>query len=490
MTTRTMRGLTTALLCSTALLTGCDKLKVIKDLPVGTGYAAKQICSYLFVSELDRKMATHQFVAPQVKPLPLIWAIQVDEANKTVAVRDGIFINQNLNTAYYREGVGCTLLHDATPTELDAQLPPQLYPVPADVDAPWPLGEADAETAIPGVDYSRLQSAIDGAFVQDPAHPANTLSVAVVYDGHLVAEQYGLGADRHTRHVSWSMAKSFTATLIGLLADQGKLDLAAPAPVPEWAGTDKSAITLTHLLHMASGLEWSETDQGPTPDRGRMLFTQPDLARYYLQKPLAAEPGAVFNYSTGETNLLARIVQDQLGGNLQDTYHFMHQNLFAPLGISDAVLEFDTVGQPVGGASLYMTARDWAKLGLLYAQQGDWYGTQLLSREWVEFALTPSPANAGYGAQIWLNTEQRAWPWLPEDTFAFVGFQQQHVVVIPSRKLVLVRQGVTFNGEDFDLEGLSAGVLASLPAPDATAGSRLRLKSVRKSNITTYDPRW
>src|SRR5690606_26194308 len=141
---------------------------------------------------------------------------------------------------------------------------------------------------------------------------------------------------------------------------QGALALDEPAPVPEWAGTDKSAITLTHLLHMAPGLQWSETDQGPTPARGRMLFTSPDHAQFYLQQPLIAAPGTTFNYSTGVTNLLARIVQEQVGGNLQDTYHFVHESLFTPLGIHDAVLEFDTAGNPVGGASLYMSARDWA----------------------------------------------------------------------------------------------------------------------------------
>lgn len=453
--------LTFLFLCGTVLLTGCDK---IKDIPVGTGYAAKQICSSLFVSELPRNTVIHRFVAPQLQQLPLLWNIQVDTDNKTVSVRDNVFINQNLNVAYYREGFGCTLLHDATPDQLDAQLPLRYPPLPS-ADAPWPLGDGEVVTDAPGIDYARLDAAIASAFVQASPNPANTLAIVVVHDGRLIAERYALGADRHSRLVSWSMAKSFTATLIGLLQDRGMLDVTEPAPIAEWAGTDKASITLTHLLHMAPGLRWSETDQGPTPDRGRMLFTQPDHAAFYLQQPLIAEPGTTFNYSTGVTALLARIVQDQTGGSLQDTYRFMHESLFAPLGINDAVLEFDTVGNPVGGASLYITARDWAKLGLLYARKGNWFGEQLLSENWIDFALTPSPANPGYGAQIWLNHDLKMWPYLPADSFAFRGFHQQIVLVVPRYDLIVVRQGVTFKPEHFDLQGLVTGIIASLPAP-------------------------
>lgn len=451
--------LTSTLLCGAFLLAGCDK---IKDIPIGTGYAAKQICSSLFVSKLPRNTVIHRFVAPQLQELPLIWNIQVDEENKTVSVRDNVFIEQNLNVAYYREGFGCTLLHDATPEQLDAQLP-ALYPATPPAEAPWPLGDGAAEPDVPGIDYAQLNAAIDSAFVQANPNPANTLAVAVVHEGRLIAERYALGADRYSRLVSWSMAKSFTATLIGLLQDQGALSVNEPAPVPEWADTDKSAITLTHLLHMAPGLQWSESDQGPTPDRGRMLFTRPDHAAFYLQQPLTAEPGTEFNYSTGVTNLLARIVQDQVGGSLQDTYRFVHESLFAPLGIHDAVLEFDTGGNPVGGASLYMTARDWAKLGLLYARKGNWLGEQLLSEAWIDFALAPSPASQSYGAQIWLNHDLKMWPYLPADSFAFRGFHQQIVLVVPSHDLILVRQGVTFKPEHFDLQSLVTGIMASLP---------------------------
>ena len=448
-----------SLLASLLLLAGCD---LIKDIPVGTGYAAKQICSSLFVSGLDRNTVIRQFVAPQVKQLPLVWNVQIDDDNKTVSVRDTIFINQNLNVAYYREGFGCTLLHDATPEQLDAQLPP-LYSEQTPADIPWPWGNGDVESRRPDIDYAQLDAAVEHAFEQDSTRPANTLAVAVVHDGHLIAERYGFGADRNSRFVSWSMAKSFTATLVGLLVDQGRLALDEPAPVPEWAGTEKSAITLTHLLHMASGLQWSESDQGKTPDRGRMLFLSPSHPDYYLQKPLEAEPGTLFTYSTGVTNMLARIVQDEVGGTLQDTYHFIHQSLFHPLGIEQAVLEFDTVGNPVAGASLYMSARDWARLGLLYAQRGEWFGQQILSPEWVDFALTPSPANPAYGAQIWLNRDKKMWPYLPEDSFAFRGFHHQVTLVVPQHNLILVRQGVSFEQEDFDLQSLVTGIIASLP---------------------------
>jgi hypothetical protein len=440
------RSFSAVTLCASLALSGCD---LAKDIPVGTGYAARNICSQYFLSGIDLKTATHRYVAPAVKPLPLLWAIEVDEVNRTVSVRDQIFINQNRNTAYYREGVGCTLLHDSTPEQLDAQLP--LITPPQDATAaPWPLGDGPVDAGLPGIDYPALGAAVDAAFAETGPTPINTLAVAVVHQGQLIAEQYANGIGPDTRLIGWSMTKSFTATLIGLLYDQARLTLDAPAPVAEWQGTDKAAITLVDLLHMAAGLEWSETAQGDTPDQGRMLFVAPDFASYYAAKPVVAEPGTRFNYSTGVSSLLGRIAQDTIGGSLADTYHFMNDTLFHPLGIDDAVLEFDTLGQPAGGSG------------------------QILSSDWIDQALTPSPANPIYGYQIWLNTAGKIWPSLPEDSFAFRGFQQQIVLVIPRHDLIIVRLGVTVDDgatgtgpSGFNVEQLANDILAALPANDS-----------------------
>lgn len=463
------RSFSAVTLCASLALSGCD---LVKDIPVGTGYAARNICSQYFLSGIDLKTATHRYVAPAVKPLPLLWAIEVDDVNRTVSVRDQIFINQNRNTAYYREGVGCTLLHDSTPEQLDAQLP--LIPPPQDTTtAPWPLGDGPVDAGLPGIDYPALGAAVDAAFAETGPTPINTLAVTVVHQGQLIAEQYANGIGPDTRLIGWSMTKSFTATLIGLLYDQARLTLDAPAPVAEWQGTDKATITLVDLLHMAAGLEWSETAQGDTPDQGRMLFVAPDFASYYAAKPVVAEPGTRFNYSTGVSSLLGRIAQDTIGGSLADTYHFMNDTLFHPLGIDDAVLEFDTLGQPAGGSGLYLSARDWARLGLLYARDGNWFGRQILSSEWIDQALTPSPANPIYGYQIWLNTAGKIWPSLPEDSFAFRGFQQQIVLVIPRHDLIIVRLGVTVDGgatgtgqSGFNVEQLANSIIAALPPHD------------------------
>ncbi|OUS25436.1 hypothetical protein A9Q99_21140 [Gammaproteobacteria bacterium 45_16_T64] len=444
--------------CATLLLvSGCD---LIKDIPVGIGYAAKNICSSYFLSELDYDTLTKEHVAPQIAPLGALWKIHVDEDKQTVQVNDIIFGNANTYTAYYREGFGCTLLHDSTIAKLDQQIPLR-YTETESPSEPWPFGKGE-NPIIAGVDYAQLDDAVDNAFIQ-LEDPANTLAVAVIYKGNLIAEQYADGVDEDTRLIGWSMTKSFTATMIGKLADDGLLNITGSAPVPEWQGTNKEAITIEHLLHMASGLEWSETAQGDTPDQGNILFLNEDFAKYYIEKPLLDEPGTVHNYSTGSSALLSRIVQDQVGGTLADTYRFVNEEILHPINIYEGVLEFDTVGQPSGGANLYLSARDWAKLGQLYLNGGDWYGNQVLSQDWVDYALTPSIAKPTYGAQLWVNNNQESWPYLPESTFAFTGFHKQIVLVIPEHDLIIVRLGVTLRGTDFDLSGLSEGVIASLP---------------------------
>ena len=454
-----------AVLTATTALSGC----ILDDIPIGTGYAAKYMCSGLWVSGLDEDRLKDDFIAPQISPLPLIWKIDINERAQTVTVRDVIFGSRNAKTAYYREGLGCTLTHDATLAELDAQAPVELINPVIDYQAPWPFGEAPVSTMQADVDYNLLDSAMDEAFTETGDGVKNTLSVAVIRHGELIAERYSDDVDESSRLLSWSMAKSITATMTGLLYDRGVLNPQSPAPVAEWAGDERSAIRLKDMLQMAAGLDWNEAAQGDDPDQGYGLFEVPDMAGYYAAQEATAQPGTVFNYSTGESNLIARIVQEQLGGSLDDYYQFIQQELFLPLNINTAVVEFDTEGQPVGGAFHYLTTRDWARLGLLYLNHGNWFGEQILSADWISQALTPSAANPLYGYQIWLNTDQGFWPTLPASTFAFRGFQSQIVMMIPEYDMVLVRTGVTFDGEGASstvdpagIETLANGVISAV----------------------------
>lgn len=456
-----------ATLTASMTLSGC----ILDDIPIGTGYAAKYMCSGLWVSGLNEERLRDDFIAPQVNPLPLIWKIEIDERQQTVTVRDRLFGSRNAKTAYYREGIGCTLTHDTSLADLDRQAPVNLINPQTDYHAPWPAGEASIDRLRSDIDYPLLDESIGLAFAEPESSVRNTLSVAVAYQGELIAERYDDDVNSASPLLSWSMAKTITSTAAGLIYDRGDLHPDDTAPVSAWVGTDKATVTLRHLLQMSAGLDWNEAAQGNDPDQGFGLFEVPDMAGYYASQSLTAEPGTVFNYSTGASNLIASMVQDKVGGSLEDYYQFIHQALFLPLNIHSAVIEFDTTGQPVGGAFHYLTTRDWARLGQLYLNRSNWNGEQLLSEDWINQTLTPSAANPLYGYQIWLNTDQGFWPQLPASTYAFRGFQGQIVMMIPEHELVLVRTGVTFNNEGASstsdpagIEALALGVISALPA--------------------------
>jgi CubicO group peptidase (beta-lactamase class C family) len=253
------------------------------------------------------------------------------------------------------------------------------------------------------------------------------------------------------------MTKSLTSTLVGILAGEGKLSLEAPAPVPEWAGAadPRRRITLEQLLWMSSGLRFSETyAEKPVSDVQLMLFTVPDTAAYAARLPLESEPGTKWHYSTGTTNILARIIRSAF---LDEKEHiaFPRRALFDRIGMRTAVFEVDASGTFNGGAFLYASARDWARLGLLYLNDGNWEGERILPGGWVAYATTPAPTaeKGDYGAQIWLNRgpqdhpERRPFPDLPQDLFYFEGYQGQFVGIIPSRRLVAVHLGMQTTGE-------------------------------------------
>ncbi len=442
---------------------GCES---VSDIPIVTGYSAKYICSGLFVSGFDLDKLKQDFVAPTVTPLDTNWTVSVDHYNKSVTVGTKQFNGRYANTAHYREGLGCTLVHDENINTLDQQKP-ALLPKRIISQQPWPSGDGPISADIPDLDYSAVNAAIKRSFIEsDPNNPINTLAVAVVHQNKLIAEHYAEGVNNTTRLAGWSMTKSLSSALVGILYGLQSFDITKPAPVPEWQGTEKEAITTADLLHMAAGLDWNEEPTGENPDQGNLLHAT-DFASYYIDKPLVARPGTVFNYSTGSSSLLGRIVQDQIGGDVRRTSQFVNAVLFRPLGISDAILEFDTIGQPALGSYLYMSARDWARLGLLYLRQGDWFGNQVISKEWVNFSTTPSATNPNYGSQMWLNTHRKLWSQLPESTFAFLGYQGQFVIIIPEYDLVFVRLGVTFDTANkspgYDLQNVILDIVAALP---------------------------
>jgi CubicO group peptidase (beta-lactamase class C family) len=335
----------------------------------------------------------------------------------------------------------------------------------------------------------------------------------VAKDGRLIAERYALGVSADAPLLSWSMAKSVIMALVGTLVLEGRLDVAAPAPVPEWRGPGgpraewrgagdprgaitrdprgaitrdprgaitrdpRGAITLDQLLRQSSGLAFDET-YGAVNDVSRMLFTRPDTGAFAAAFPLAHAPGTVWSYSSGTSNVVARIVRDAFGGDSAAMVRHARERLFDPAGMTSAVFELDASGSFIGSSFAYMTARDWARFAELFRNDGVWQGRRLLPEGWARYATTPTPAapRGEYGAHWWLNAgapgahQRRDWPLVPPDLYAARGHSGQRVVVVPSAGLVVVRLGLTVPDEDDDgTQELVAELLAAL---DPTAGRR------------------
>mgnify|MGYP002636065756 CR=1 FL=1 len=432
-------------------------------LYIASGFSAKNICSGHFLSGFNPDQITEQALIPINDAFKMV-DYQIDENEKTVTTHiAGMFER----LAIYRQGLGCTLLAIGQ-KNLDTNVIP-LIPVIQSELKPWPLGLAKIEEEENSIDYNLLNQAIDRAFSESESNgKRNVKAIAIIHQGKLIAERYATGVNAETPLLSWSMAKSITNLQVGLLVKAGKLDLFAPATVPQWKDSQdpRSKITLDQLMRMSSGLEFNET-YGINTDVSSMLSVKADTGGFAADKPLKYAPDTHWSYSSGTTNIIAGIIKRTLGGNFQDYYEFTQKQLFMPLGISTALLETDANDTFIGSSFIYATARDWAKFGQLMLQNGQWNGQQLLAEDWVKYSTTATqtaPLNQ-YGAQFWLNsatnlaTEQRKWPTVPTDAYYMGGYQGQYVVVIPSKELVIVRLGFTKPGTTSGIEKLLADVI-------------------------------
>ncbi len=296
-----------------------------------------------------------------------------------------------------------------------------------------------------------------------------TRAIVIMHRGRIIAERYAPGYTEETPLLGWSMSKSLTATLVGLMVADGRLVLDDPAPVKAWQspGDPRGNITLRHLLHMASGLDHSEGApgrdkglyQGDTP---RMLFLDGryNVAEYAINRQLEAQPGTKFEYSSATTNILADIMTNILTDSKDPVVRrdamlqFAHGRLFEPLGMKTVFPEFDRSGTMLGSAFIHASARDWGKLGEFLRNNGSVKGAQLLPTSWTRFIRTPSPTDPAYGGQTWLNKLRPNGP-NPiifegrgnRDIFGMLGHLGQTVIVSPDHKLTVVRLGKTLDGD-------------------------------------------
>ncbi|MEM8993776.1 MAG: serine hydrolase [Acidobacteriota bacterium] len=433
------------------------------------GFAAKWVCSHVHLAGHSLERAGGDLPS---NPLLDYLEIEAPDSDRIAVSVFGRFER----SAIFREGFGCTLI----PPELERG---DLIPTPVRSEPVDRAGDPDPSMPWPpvpdAVDVPAVEAAVERAFVEEqPDRPKNTRAVVVLYDGALVAERYADGVDSRTPLLGWSMTKSVLNALYGRAVALAHLDLDATPSFEHW-GDDRGAITYDQLLRMSSGLAFQEDYGDLDSDAVQMLFVRADAGHVAAQQQLEAAPDAAWSYSSGTSNILSRALRDALG---QAAYwDFPRRELFGPAGMPSALLEPDPSGVFVASSFGWATARDWARFGQLYLDDGVVNGERLLPEGWVGYSVRPTPkAPRGiFGAHFWLNAEVDGgprWPDLPSDLYLASGFQGQAVVIIPSRRAVVARLGLSQAESSWDLPAFLADVLAALPdglpsPADVVAGS-------------------
>jgi CubicO group peptidase (beta-lactamase class C family) len=414
---------------------------------IGASYTAKIVCSNVFLANRDpSEVLTTDVQAPGH---PLLKLMRIDVDRKLGIVRAGLlgFVGGGLAVA--RPDVGCAVLPDG---RLDTS---RTAPKPKPL-----LGEGSLER-----DMIFTVPALQDVIADNTLAGPGMRAIVVMIKGRLAAERYARGFAWNTPQLGWSMTKSVTAGLIGLLVKDGRFTLEQSAGL---AGAAREGITIADLMSMTSGLQFNE-GYGAVSDVTRMLYLEPDMAAFAGAAPRVHPIGEVWSYSSGSALILSRIFQNAVGA---DSIHFAQRRLFGPLGMKSAVMETDETGTLVGSSYMYATPRDWARYGQLLAQDGVWEDQEILPRGYVAMMVSPVAASGGeYGHGM-------VWRWaihgdkpgvnpdaafgIPGDAFWMSGHDGQFVAIVPSRQVVIVRMGLTPAREHYQPEPLVRAVLDAI----------------------------
>jgi CubicO group peptidase (beta-lactamase class C family) len=447
--------LVTTTLCGAAALTAVRA----NDAPrVATGFVAHVLCSETFVSGLDPDRVFSETMAAMPGTGLITWAMdyKIDRARKDVTVT---LLGGGQSHAVFREGLGCYVSHDDASVD---GLPPSAASDTQQALLPEIAGPSLVEPA-----NRELGLALDGAFAE-PGQPPfrHTKAVVVLKDGRVIAELYAAGYGIDTPMLGYSATKSVTSALIGILVRQGKLAVNEPAPIAAWQSPHdpRHAITVDHLLRHTAGLAMGSSLNASLAsafDRvNRMKYVERDMAGFAENAELESAPGSVWNYHDGNTVILSRLIRDAAGGHAADVLRLARAELFDPLGMRGVTLEFDATGTPEGSSQMLAPARDWARFGLLYLNDGVVGGRRILPEGWVRYSASLTPgAWAGLGAGFWTNlgdskgSRYRTSLGMPRDAFYASGVLGQYVIIVPSERLVIARFGIS--GNQYDIAGVS-----------------------------------
>jgi CubicO group peptidase (beta-lactamase class C family) len=473
-TIMTRRKLILALATTTALGALAATAVRARDAPkVATGFVANVLCSETFISGLDPERNFAETMAAMPGAGLISWAMdyRIDRARKDVTVS---LLGLGQSHAVYRGELGCFLDHGDSVSDLAA---PPAKDVPQAPLLPEIAGPSIVAPANPA-----LAAALDRAFAEPDAPPfRRTRAIVVVKDGRVIAERYADGIGMDTPLLGFSATKSLMSALTGILVRQGKLKLDQPAPVAAWQqpGDPRHAITVDQLLRHTSGLALGSSLQASLGAAfepvNRMKFMETDMASFAEAAELETPPGSAWNYHDGNYLILSKLILDAAGGKPADVLRFAGGELFGPLGMRHVTIEFDGVGTSEGSNQMLAAARDWARFGMLYLDDGVVGGKRILPEGWTRYSASPTPnALVGYGAGFWTNLGdsfganyriENGWP---RDAFFAKGSIGQYVIVIPSRHLVIVRLGRTVNWP-LAADGVSQLVSDVIAATDGKA---------------------
>ena len=429
------------------------------SFPIISGFNAKNACSCTFLQGRGRESIEAEELGSFPQSLGSI------EINLTDSSVTGSVMGFAKRKAIYRKGLGCTLVNELPESAIRTQKFFLPQPVFNEDTLRWPAGDAFSNRLLSTAKRTYFDSALSFAFRKSYNGKAvNTKAVVVVHNGAIVAERYAPGYNKTSKFLGWSMAKSITGALIGLLVRDGKLKVNQPAPVVAWRDvTDqRHAITTEHLLQQTSGLNFLEVYHKYS-NANNMLFNKGDMAGYAASLPLKKAPASEFYYTSGNSNILSGIIRTTVG---ESSYHaFPYTELFYKIGMYHTILEPDAFGTFVGSSFVYASARDYARFGLLYLNDGVFNGERILPEGWVQQTVTAPSANKqkNYGYQFWLNgldendASKKEFPEMPADMFYADGYGGQRIYIIPSLKLVVVRMGLN----KFDEHGFLQKIMAT-----------------------------
>lgn len=432
-----------------------------RALAVASGLMAHSLCSAVFISNLDPQATADELVKPMLPGFvgPLL-RYHVDRSLKTA---EASVAGLEPMRAGFTSGYGCRLLLDPRYPQPAPAMPRAASP--ADSFAPpTPVVTSDAD----------INAALTREFTDPPSQPARYVkAIVIVKDGHVIAERYAPGFTLDTPLLSYSVAKSFTNALLGILVRQGRLRTDQPVRAPEWTqpADPRNALVIDDLLRMDSGIDAAETGSGFDPV-SQMLYGKDDMAAFAAGFPLKEPPRTRWEYTSANTLILDRLLGATVGGGAPGMRAFADQELFAPLHMDHVTMEFDGAGTFVGSAHVYASARDYARLGLLFLNDGigpD--GQRLLPEGWVEYSRR-STLGSPYGAGFWTNdgpsrpAAARVAQGFPKDGFFASGNRGQRIYIIPSEHMIVARFGYSPE-PDFgiveDLQLIKTAIAATRP---------------------------